>query len=974
MKRYRLLLRCVGGAVADHGLKCLLGAIPFAEKLYDIARDAYDRYKKEAEVAERLAQVEAAAQASLEDVKQEVAEVVQEMQAQASPQVRQQLQDPAVELALVSYLQQVPASIRSSMRRPADPSGRSVRAEFSLQSPEDLLGILPSGPPRFKPGDQPLAADWELVELLGKGGFGEVWKARHLTRSSQKPVALKFCLDPVAAASLRNEAALHDSLDRVRQQGSRLGIVPLLETYLRSDPPCIMYEYIEGGDLTSLIQEIHESGRLTPDIATRIIHRLATTIGIAHQLAPPLVHRDLKPSNVLVRRGERGKISLYIADFGIGGLAARQSLKEQESRRTSPSQSLPTAIRGAYTPLYASPQQVKGERPDPRDDVHGLGVMWYQLVTADLRLVSIPPDWRDVVEERGLSNEQIEVMASCITSRAEKRLPNALELAKRLTAFFKTRGKEDGTTTQGGKSAGVYNLRENDGEVRSERLQEQEIAKTSMPPVPPVAIGGLQSNDGEVRSERLQEREMVEAPVPPVRPVAISELLSVVVSSSGGGQFRSINEAIRAATVPMLKILIRPGLYRESVLLDRVVDLIADGSREQVVIEAIDGPCITMKTERAVVRGLTLKGRAGTAGKEQFAVDVPQGHLLLEDCDIMSDSLACVAIHGLGANTTLRNCKIHDSKKDGGVSICEQGKGTIESCDIFANKLGVMVVDQSKGTIESCDIFDNKGAGVITDGGDLSIRSCKIHDTKEGCGVVVCKKGTGTIEGCDIFANKFAGVLIYQGGNPTVRDCKIHDSKEGGGVFIHDQGKGTIEGCDIFTNKLAGVEISQEGDPTIRCCNIHGSKEGRGVFVHDQGKGTIEGCDIFANKLAGVEISQGGDPTVSYSKIHNSKEDSGVSICEQGKGTIESCDIFANKLVGVGIGGRDSNPTIRKCKIHDDNAGGVQVYGQGKGIIEGCDIFANQLAEVEITQGSDPIVRNCKIHDSTEMGGVFVFD
>jgi hypothetical protein len=47
MKRFRLLFHCIGGAVADHGIKCLLGAVPCAEKLYDIAKDAYDRSKQD---------------------------------------------------------------------------------------------------------------------------------------------------------------------------------------------------------------------------------------------------------------------------------------------------------------------------------------------------------------------------------------------------------------------------------------------------------------------------------------------------------------------------------------------------------------------------------------------------------------------------------------------------------------------------------------------------------------------------------------------------------------------------------------------------------------------------------------------------------------------------------------------------------------------------------------------------------------
>jgi hypothetical protein len=140
----------------------------------------------------------------------------------------------------------------------------------------------------------------------------------------------------------------------------------------------------------------------------------------------------LKLSNALVRRGDGDLPDLFVADFGIGGLAAGQALREQAGRRVVSSQFLPTALRGAYTPLYASPQQVRGERPDPRDDVHALGVIWYQLVTGDLRLLAIPPDWQDVVEERGLGKELVQVLAACLASRAEKRLVDARALEERL--------------------------------------------------------------------------------------------------------------------------------------------------------------------------------------------------------------------------------------------------------------------------------------------------------------------------------------------------------------------------------------------------------------------------------------------------------------------------------------------------------------------------------------------------------------
>jgi serine/threonine protein kinase len=197
-----------------------------------------------------------------------------------------------------------------------------------------------------------------------------------------------------------------------------------------------MYEFIEGGDLTGLVHERQAQGRLTPEFATQIIHRLASIVAIVHRLDPPLVHRDLKLSNVLVRRGDCDLLDLFVADFGIGGLVASQAFREQTGRRGANCQLLPTALRGSYTPLYASPQQVKGERPDPRDDVHALGVIWYQLVTGDVRLLSIPPDWQEVVGDRGLGKELVQMMALCLASRFEKRLVDATALVERLAGYL----------------------------------------------------------------------------------------------------------------------------------------------------------------------------------------------------------------------------------------------------------------------------------------------------------------------------------------------------------------------------------------------------------------------------------------------------------------------------------------------------------------------------------------------------------
>lgn len=393
------------------------------EVLPDIARDLWqwwgkgrdgDQLRKELQEVAKLSPAEAARQAE-----QAVAEI-----AAGQPE--------SEKVALVAYLSQMPAAIRQSQRRASDPSGRTMSLGLSLVKPVDLLPLLPARLPRFKPGDRPLApiVDLELVELLGAGGFGEVWKARNPQFDGFKPVALKFCLDPAAKDRLlRHEVTV---LNQVMKQGGHRGIVPLLNTFLGADPPCLEYEYVAGGDLGAVIRDARPNGGLPPRQASRIIQELAEAVGFAHLLKPPIVHRDLKPANILVQRTADGKWVFRVTDFGIGGVAAEQAIG-QSRLGASHGQLLASSLRGSYTPLYASPQQVYGGPPDPRDDVYSLGVIWYQLLTGDLsRGVPTGLDWPDHLRRRGMTDQFIRLLASCFSDAQDLRPLNAAILAERI--------------------------------------------------------------------------------------------------------------------------------------------------------------------------------------------------------------------------------------------------------------------------------------------------------------------------------------------------------------------------------------------------------------------------------------------------------------------------------------------------------------------------------------------------------------
>jgi len=275
-----------------------------------------------------------------------------------------------------------------------------------------------------------------------------VWKARQAHMPSIAPVAFKFCLDPLAKRTLEHEM---DVLGRVMNVGKHPGIVQLLDTHLGAETPCLRYEYVAGGDLGGLILEWHRvRGGPTPAEAARVMLRLAEIVAFAHAASAPIVHRDLKPANILVT-GQGDATQFKITDFGIGGVAVQQAMRDTHGG-ASRGKLMVSGVQGSYTPLYASPQQMQGDAPDPRDDVYALGVIWYQLLTGNLS--SGRPGgmkWPQKLQAQGMGAGLIEVLAACFEEEVADRPADAKVLAAALTVAL----GDKGTGRQGDKEKSV---------------------------------------------------------------------------------------------------------------------------------------------------------------------------------------------------------------------------------------------------------------------------------------------------------------------------------------------------------------------------------------------------------------------------------------------------------------------------------------------------------------------------------------
>jgi WD40 repeat protein/tRNA A-37 threonylcarbamoyl transferase component Bud32 len=232
----------------------------------------------------------------------------------------------------------------------APPATSSDVAADSSSSAADRDARLPAaGVPLAVPG-------YEILEELGRGGMGVVYKARHL--KLQRVVALKMIRsgDYASPAELARFLTEAEAVAHLQHPN----IVQIFETGQHAGLPYFTLEFVEGGSLATKIG----AQPLPAGVAARLVEDLAR--GMHHAHGKGLLHRDLKPANVLLTADGTPKI----ADFGLAKKLEADSGLTQTG-----------AIMG--TPSYMAPEQAEGRTRDigPRTDVCALGAILYECLT-----------------------------------------------------------------------------------------------------------------------------------------------------------------------------------------------------------------------------------------------------------------------------------------------------------------------------------------------------------------------------------------------------------------------------------------------------------------------------------------------------------------------------------------------------------------------------------------------------------------
>jgi serine/threonine protein kinase/Flp pilus assembly protein TadD len=197
------------------------------------------------------------------------------------------------------------------------------------------------------------ARRYEVIEELGKGGMGRVYKA--FDKKIKEKVALKL-LRPEISSDEETVERFSNELKYARKIIHK-NVCRMFDLGEEEGTHYITMEYVSGEDLKSMIRMM---GRLSPGQAVSIIRQVCEGLVEAHKLG--VVHRDLKPQNIMIDREGNARIM----DFGIA-----RSLKAKGITDGG-------IIIG--TPEYMSPEQVEGKEIDQRADVYALGVILYEML------------------------------------------------------------------------------------------------------------------------------------------------------------------------------------------------------------------------------------------------------------------------------------------------------------------------------------------------------------------------------------------------------------------------------------------------------------------------------------------------------------------------------------------------------------------------------------------------------------------
>jgi len=414
------------------------------------------------------------------------------------------------------------------------------------------------------------------------------------------------------------------------------------------------------------------------------------------------------------------------------------------------------------------------------------------------------------------------------------------------------------------------------------------------------------------------------APAPPpaaARPEQEATGQRIRVGKGGQGQCLSLKVALRQAREGT-EIVVFPGVYRESVVVDKNVVILAMGEPGEVVIEGVSGPAVVLGTHGATLRNLTLKAPAGAV-----ALQVSSGASVLEGCLLagsgvgafvaagaaprFQDCVFAADIEGLvvagGGQVRLEGGAIRGFQESA-LRLATGAQATLQVVEVGPGPgVGLRVGPRSQATAEGCAFLGEAGGVEVEPEGRVQLTRCRLMDSRFA-GLLALERSHAVLDGCDLGNHLCSGAHILTGANVLLRKCRVVGNP-GFGVSVMERGLATLDGCVVQGNGGAGLLIQNGAIVQARSCAFSGG-QAMGVDCAEGGQGILDGCDISGNAAAGAQVEPGGSLLLVRCTL---KEGRGIGLLllEDSQVTLEECVLHQNARGGVLLAKDAADPILR---------------------------------------------------------------
>jgi CheY-like chemotaxis protein/predicted Ser/Thr protein kinase len=337
-------------------------------------------------------------------------------------------------------------------------------------------------------------AGYRIVERIGRGGMGVVYRAQHL--NLQRRAAIK-----IIAPDLAESEGFRERFTREARIAAALQHPNIVTVYDAGEVDGILYlamQYIEGNDLAAMLRK---DGRLRPYRAIDVIRQVASALDAAHAMC--LIHRDVKPANVLIE----GRTA-FLTDFGL--------TKRMDGTHTE----LTRAGDVVGTIHYVAPEQIEGGKVSARSDVYSLGCLLYHCLTGQVpysrdtdvaviyaHLSEPPPKLTALRPELAAGLDG--VIAKALDKSPDRRFPTCTDLVNAARGVIDAAGPLDTSAPRKGGESGVTGA-ETDREVGEAIEVMRDAAAAARRPR--VLLGGVDANTRAVARMALGDRvDVIEA-------------------------------------------------------------------------------------------------------------------------------------------------------------------------------------------------------------------------------------------------------------------------------------------------------------------------------------------------------------------------------------------------------------------------------------------------------------------------------